>query len=78
MPELPEVEAARKLAEKHLRGRQVRCVRTSNDPIVFDGVTPRAFAHALRTRRVLGVRRKGKNISGWNWTVALGRYFILA
>jgi len=60
MPELPEVEAARKLAEIYIQGRQLQSVRTSNDPIVFDGITPRAFAHALRARKILAVRRKGK------------------
>jgi len=60
MPELPEVEAARKLAEQQVQGRQVHSVHISKDPVVFDGVPPRAFANALRMRRVLAVRRKGK------------------
>ena len=62
MPELPEVETARRRAERVLRGRRIASVAVRPDPIVFAGVAPARFAAALRGRRVLGVRRKGKHL----------------
>ena len=62
MPELPEVESARRRAERALRGRRIDRVATVDDPIVYAGVSPRRFAQALRGRRVLAVRRKGKHL----------------
>jgi formamidopyrimidine-DNA glycosylase len=62
MPELPEVESARRRAERALRGRRIEQVATVDDPIVYEGVSPRRFAQALRGRRVLAVRRKGKHL----------------
>jgi formamidopyrimidine-DNA glycosylase len=62
MPELPEVETARRRADRALRGRRIAAVAVVRDPIVFDGVSPSRFAAALRGRRVLAVRRKGKHL----------------
>jgi formamidopyrimidine-DNA glycosylase len=62
MPELPEVETARRRAQRALRGRRIARVAVAHDPIVFDGVAPERFAAALRGRRVLGVHRKGKHL----------------
>jgi formamidopyrimidine-DNA glycosylase len=62
MPELPEVETARRLAERALRGRRIVAARAARDPIVLCGVSPARFAAALRGRRVLAVRRKGKHL----------------
>jgi formamidopyrimidine-DNA glycosylase len=62
MPELPEVETARRRAERALRGRRIAAVAVVRDPIVYEGVTPSRFATALRGRRVLAVRRKGKHL----------------
>jgi formamidopyrimidine-DNA glycosylase len=62
MPELPEVETARRRAERALAGRRIASVATRPDPIVFEGVTPGRFARALVGRRVLAVRRKGKHL----------------
>lgn len=62
MPELPEVETARRLAERALRGRRIAAVAVRPDPIVFAGVAPSRFANALRGRLVLAVRRKGKHL----------------
>jgi formamidopyrimidine-DNA glycosylase len=61
MPELPEVETVRRLAERELRGRRIVAVVAAADPIVFDGVSPRRVAAALRGRTVAAVRRKGKH-----------------
>jgi formamidopyrimidine-DNA glycosylase len=62
VPELPEVETARRRAERHLGRRRILEVAAVPDPIVFDGVTPRRLASALRGRRVLAVRRRGKHL----------------
>ncbi len=62
MPELPEVETARRQAEHALRGRLITGVAVAPDPIVFDGVSPSRFAAALRGRRVVAARRKGKHL----------------
>ena len=62
MPELPEVESARRRAERALGGRRIVAVATVHDPIVYEGVSPRRFARALRGRRVVAVRRKGKHL----------------
>jgi formamidopyrimidine-DNA glycosylase len=62
MPELPEVETARRRLERALRGRRIVDVATVPDPLVYAGVSPRRFARALRGRRVLGVKRKGKHL----------------
>ena len=62
MPELPEVETARRRAERALRGLRIAAVAVAPDPIVYHGVRPSRFAAALRGRRVLAVRRKGKHL----------------
>ena len=62
MPELPEVEAARRLAERVTRGRRITRVRCARDPIVFDGVAPPVVSRTLTGRRVLEVHRRGKHL----------------
>ncbi len=62
MPELPDVEDARRRAERALLGRRIREVATRPDPIVYEGVSPRRFARALTGRRVEAVKRKGKHL----------------
>ncbi len=62
MPELPEVEYARQLAERMLAGRRIAGVATVDDRIVYAGVTPRRFAAALRNREVRAVHRRGKHL----------------
>jgi formamidopyrimidine-DNA glycosylase len=62
MPELPEVERGRRLAERHLAGKQIVAVRTVADPIVYHQVTPRRFAARLRGATVQAVHRRGKYI----------------
>jgi formamidopyrimidine-DNA glycosylase len=62
VPELPEVESARRRAEQAFRGRLIVEVRAVEDPIVYEGVSPRRFAAALRGRRVEAVRRRGKHL----------------
>ncbi len=60
MPELPEVERGRKIAERALVGKTIERVATVTDDIVYANVTPRRFAAALRGRKVLAAQRKGK------------------
>ena len=62
MPELPEVETARRRAQRALRGRRIVRVAVVEDPIVYAGVAPARFAATLRGRRVLAVHRKGKHL----------------
>lgn len=62
MPELPEVEFARRLAERTCCGQRIEKVATVDDRIVYDGVTPRRFASALRGRTVIAVHRHGKHL----------------
>lgn len=63
MPELPEAETARRLAERTLVGRRIVDAFAFDDRIVFSGTTARRVAAWLRGRRVLAARRKGKH----NW-----------
>jgi formamidopyrimidine-DNA glycosylase len=61
VPELPEVETVRRLAERTLRGRRIAAVAVAEDRLVYDRVAPRAVAAALRGATVTGARRKGKH-----------------
>lgn len=63
MPELPEAEAARRLAQRVLVGRRLVEVAAREDPIVFAGTSARRVAAWLRGRHVVAARRKGKH----NW-----------
>jgi len=62
MPELPEVEQGRRIAERTVAGRRIERVVCADDRIVFDGVAPAAFRRALTGRRVEAVRRMGKHL----------------
>ena len=61
MPELPEVDAARRLAARVALGRRIVGVACAADPIVF--ADPPAEVHrALLGRRVVAVKRHGKHL----------------
>jgi formamidopyrimidine-DNA glycosylase len=62
VPELPEVETARRRAARKLTGRRIVAVATVSDPIVYERTSPRRLAKAVRGRRVVAVRRRGKHI----------------
>lgn len=62
MPELPEVERARKLIEQIAVGRTIEQVRCADDEIVFVGVSPRTVARRLKGRTVVASRRRGKQM----------------
>lgn len=61
MPELPEVERGRKLAEAVATGRRIARVACAVDPIVYAGAPPRAWKR-LRGRQVLAACRWGKQL----------------
>jgi formamidopyrimidine-DNA glycosylase len=62
MPELPEVETARREVQRAAAGRRILEVSTVPDPIVYAGVTPARLAAALRGRRIVAMHRKGKHL----------------
>jgi formamidopyrimidine-DNA glycosylase len=61
VPELPEVDAARRLAERVGRGRRIVGVAVTPDPIVFAD-PPARVRRALLGRRVRAVGRHGKHL----------------
>ena len=62
MPELPEVERGRRLAEAVAVGRRIDDVACVDDPIVFAGVTAGQWRRALEGKRVVAARRWGKQL----------------
>ena len=58
MPELPEVESIARTLAPAVRGRVVSSVELLHRPLLRTG--GRKSLEALRGRRVLGVRRRGK------------------
>jgi len=62
VPELPEVESARRMAARVLTGRRIVAVATVRDSIMYAGISPMRFASALRGRMVRGVGRRGKHL----------------
>ncbi|XP_058004816.1 formamidopyrimidine-DNA glycosylase isoform X3 [Hevea brasiliensis] len=62
MPELPEVEAARRAIEEHCLGKRIKKAIIANDPKVIDGVSPSDFESALVGKTLISALRKGKNL----------------
>jgi formamidopyrimidine-DNA glycosylase len=62
MPELPEVEAARRLAQRVAAGRRIAAVWCAADAVVLDGIGPARVRRALVGRRILAARRHGKHL----------------
>ncbi|CAA7407547.1 unnamed protein product [Spirodela intermedia] len=62
MPELPEVEAARRAVEEHCVGKKIRRAMVADDPKVVDGVAPGDFEASLTGKTILFALRKGKNL----------------
>ncbi|KAK2994488.1 hypothetical protein RJ640_021293 [Escallonia rubra] len=62
MPELPEVEAARRAIEDHCTGKKIMRSVIADDPKVIDGVSPSDFQAALLGRTIVAAHRKGKNM----------------
>ena len=62
MPELPEVERGRRLAEAVVVGRSIERVWCADDPIVFESVDSRRWRDTLQCKRVNAARRWGKQL----------------
>lgn len=63
MPELPEVEHARRLIVRAAKDRTITKVYCTRDDIVFsDGTTPARMRRALKGRTVLAAHRRGKHL----------------
>jgi formamidopyrimidine-DNA glycosylase len=62
MPELPEVETWRRLAERAALGRRIVRVWAAEDRKVMDQTAPAELAAWLLGRRVEGTHRKGKHL----------------
>ncbi|CAA0816456.1 Formamidopyrimidine-DNA glycosylase [Striga hermonthica] len=62
MPELPEVEAARRALEEHCLGKKIKRSTVADDPKVIVGVSSRAFEEALVGKTIVAAHRKGKNM----------------
>jgi formamidopyrimidine-DNA glycosylase len=62
LPELPEVEAARKAALRHLQGRRILGARCPPDSIVLSGVPPGRIEKALRGATIEDAGRFGKHL----------------
>ncbi|KAL5985700.1 hypothetical protein ACLOJK_027687 [Asimina triloba] len=62
MPELPEVEAARRAIEEHCVGKKIKHAVVADDPKVIDAVSPSDFQASLAGKSILAARRKGKNM----------------
>jgi formamidopyrimidine-DNA glycosylase len=62
MPELPEVERSRRIAESLLAGRVIARAHVALDEIVFEGVPRRAISRALEGAYVRAVVRHGKHV----------------
>jgi formamidopyrimidine-DNA glycosylase len=62
LPELPEVEAARKAALRHLKGRRIVGAHCPPDTIVLSGVAPSRIEKALRGATIEDAGRFGKHL----------------
>ncbi|XP_022872183.1 formamidopyrimidine-DNA glycosylase isoform X2 [Olea europaea var. sylvestris] len=62
MPELPEVEAARRAIEEHCVGKKIVKSVVANDSKVIDGVSPKDFEASLTGKTIVASHRKGKNM----------------
>ncbi|XP_022153475.1 formamidopyrimidine-DNA glycosylase isoform X2 [Momordica charantia] len=62
MPELPEVEAARRAIEEHCVGKMIKKALIADDPKVIDGVSPSDFEASLVGKTILSAHRKGKHL----------------
>ncbi|XP_051138025.1 formamidopyrimidine-DNA glycosylase-like [Andrographis paniculata] len=62
MPELPEVQAARRAVEEHCVGKKINKCTVADDSKVIDGVFPKDFESALAGKTIVAAHRKGKNM----------------
>jgi formamidopyrimidine-DNA glycosylase len=57
MPELPEVEVARRAVEEHCVGKKIKKAVIANDSKVIDEVSPSDFEAALLGKTVISAHR---------------------
>ncbi|GMP34559.1 hypothetical protein CsSME_00007381 [Camellia sinensis var. sinensis] len=62
MPELPEVEAARRAIEDHCIGKKIKRSLIADDSKVIDGVSRSDFESSLLGKTIVAAHRKGKNM----------------
>ncbi|XP_022998521.1 formamidopyrimidine-DNA glycosylase isoform X2 [Cucurbita maxima] len=62
MPELPEVEAARRAIEEHCVGKVIKKAVIADDSKVIDGISPSDFEASLLGKTILSAHRKGKHM----------------
>jgi len=62
MPELPEVETWRRLAEAHVAGKRIDKVYAKSDATLFDQQSPATFARRQKDRTIQAVHRRGKHL----------------
>ncbi|KAJ8536171.1 hypothetical protein K7X08_034572 [Anisodus acutangulus] len=62
MPELPEVEAARRAIADNCIGKKIVKAIIADDPKVIDGVPPNDFKASLEGKTIVAANRKGKNM----------------
>ncbi|XP_031480051.1 formamidopyrimidine-DNA glycosylase isoform X2 [Nymphaea colorata] len=62
MPELPEVEAARRAVQDLCCGKRIVRAVVADDSKVVDGVSPAEFEKSLVGRTIIAAHRKGKNM----------------
>ncbi|XP_010545746.1 PREDICTED: formamidopyrimidine-DNA glycosylase isoform X2 [Tarenaya hassleriana] len=62
MPELPEVEAARRAIEDNCLGKKIKRSIIAADNKVIDGISPSEFETSILGKTIVSARRKGKNL----------------
>lgn len=62
MPELPEVEAARRAVQENCVGKRITKAIIADDPKVIDGVSRADFEASLLGKTIVSAHRKGKNM----------------
>ena len=73
MPELPEVERGRRIAESVALGRRITTIWAARDAIVFEGVAPQRIRRALQGARVDAVVKLLRDRYWKNGDIALYR-----
>ncbi|XVF86413.1 hypothetical protein PTKIN_Ptkin18bG0037800 [Pterospermum kingtungense] len=62
MPELPEVEAARRAIEENCLGKKIKKAIIADDSKVIEGVSASDFQSSLLGKTIVSAHRKGKNL----------------
>lgn len=62
MPELPEVETWRRLADQSALGKRIHRARATDDRKIFDRNAPAAVSRALNGLKIVGTERRGKHL----------------